>query len=482
MEHLLTYLLKSSLVIGLFYCCYQMFLRNETFFKAKRWFLVSGISIALVFPLLIIKQFIETPMLQIGEKVAPTNNSIESVAVSSNPTDWWFILSAIYVAGCMFFLVQFLIQLFSLYRLIKKGKYQKANSFTMVEIEEDVSPFSFFNFIVFNPNKHSSEDLQTILVHEKAHSTQKHSIDMILAHLLCIFQWANPFAWGYKKAITENLEYIADDTTTRSLSNKKEYQYLLLGENIVPNTSITITNTFINSLIKKRIVMLNKKKSHKRNLLKMGIVLPLLTIAMFMVNTETVAQIKTENNKPYSTFRSEIHSESTIESLNTTINAAKEFNVDLKFDNLKRNNKEEIIAISSSFSSPDGHSGNISFKGEKPTGTFYFYVSKDKLGKILKIGFTTNIETTQIAEGIQTLNKKNNSKNGYTNIKKKYNLTAHGEKPLIIVDGKTMPQSDTLSNLKPNMIESIRVLKNTSATNKYGEKAKNGAIEITLKK
>lgn len=56
-----------------------------------------------------------------------------------------------------------------------------------------------------------------------------------------------------------------------------------------------------------------------------------------------------------------------------------------------------------------------------------------------------------------------------------------GKSPLIIVDGEDAGNS-ALKEIDPNTIKSVNVIKDESAISKYGEKAKNGVIEITLKK
>jgi TonB family protein len=53
--------------------------------------------------------------------------------------------------------------------------------------------------------------------------------------------------------------------------------------------------------------------------------------------------------------------------------------------------------------------------------------------------------------------------------------------PLYVVDGKEITRED-INKVNPNDIESISVLKDSSATAKYGDKGKNGVIEITTKK
>lgn len=66
----------------------------------------------------------------------------------------------------------------------------------------------------------------------------------------------------------------------------------------------------------------------------------------------------------------------------------------------------------------------------------------------------------------------NNSK---SNVKSKY------QNPLFILNGKIIT-SDSIYKIKPNFIKNVFVLKNKNATDKYGEKGKNGVIEIITKK
>lgn len=57
--------------------------------------------------------------------------------------------------------------------------------------------------------------------------------------------------------------------------------------------------------------------------------------------------------------------------------------------------------------------------------------------------------------------------------------TGKTDQPLILVNGKETWQ--TLNNIDPATIESVIVLKGEKANKKYGEKGKNGVLEITLK-
>ena len=57
------------------------------------------------------------------------------------------------------------------------------------------------------------------------------------------------------------------------------------------------------------------------------------------------------------------------------------------------------------------------------------------------------------------------------------------ENVLVIVDGKEFAGGmEGLKDILPDTVHSIRVLKDESAVEKYGEKGRNGVVEVTLKK
>jgi TonB family protein len=59
----------------------------------------------------------------------------------------------------------------------------------------------------------------------------------------------------------------------------------------------------------------------------------------------------------------------------------------------------------------------------------------------------------------------------------------NGKSPLIIVDGKEMDKGlDIMKEIPVNQIETVSLMKDKDAIAKYGEKAKDGAIEIKTKK
>ena len=281
------YLYKASVVITIFYLFYKLFLQRETFFQANRIYLLIGLMASVFFPLIVIPIYIEiTP--SVADTTIPfiVNNESQH-AVYDNSFDWIQFLYIIYSAGLAIFLGKLVIELTSLKLLFSKHSYYKDKPYLLIETENNIPPFSFFNWIVYNPKTFTDEELKHILNHEKAHAKELHSIDIILTQLACVLLWFNPFIWLYKKEIQQNLEFIADKEAQNISNCERSYQHVLLKSS-VKNHKILITNNFYNSQIKKRIIMLHKSKSKKLNALKYALMLPAMAIFLMSFNTKEI--------------------------------------------------------------------------------------------------------------------------------------------------------------------------------------------------
>lgn len=600
------YLIKSAGVIILFYICYKVFLEKETFFEANRWFLFSGVIISLITPLITIPIYIvkEAPSYinTINYETSITSSATASLLTFEN------LVLLTYLLGVTFFFIKFCIELLSVFQLILKNKKEKADNYIYIKTSKKISPFSFFNWIAYNPNSFNPKELEQILTHEKSHAKNLHSLDVLLAQLATVILWFNPFIWLYKNEIEQNLEYIADQNTQDIVNCKKSYQTLLL-KTCIPNYQLALANNFFNSKIKKRIVMLHKNKSNNQKLFKIALVLPLLAVFLMSFNTKEIITYA-ENNSISSIEKEKI--EALIITKNFTDedfeNAKKQFaelGVSLKFKSIKRNSNNEIISIKAEFKSEEGNSGNTSIKGTKPIKpiTFYYNTSTGEIGfgnphelhfahsknsnhTVDKIHFKSNgnndkhenvfvfssssddnhnekheviivdgdsiinqsgdknvfvfksdgnkkvitkekvfhITNGDVEHKVIELKNDDGSKNGVFIIKetkdgniskewveeetenvwveKKGNKiiikenqsgdntiikgenikiqTKDGKTPLIIIDGKEKPYSD-LEKINPDSIETMTVIKGENAVEKYGDKGKDGVIEITTK-
>lgn len=95
------------------------------------------------------------------------------------------------------------------------------------------------------------------------------------------------------------------------------------------------------------------------------------------------------------------------------------------------------------------------------------------------------IQSMNILKGEDAIKKYgNNGKNGVIEINKKIQ-NENGKstvkpEPLYVIDGKESSK-DVLGKISPSSIESVSVLKDETAIKKYGQKGKNGVVEINLK-
>jgi TonB-dependent SusC/RagA subfamily outer membrane receptor len=360
------YLLKASGLVILLILFYYLFLKNETFFKSIRSYFLIGLIIVICLPLIEIPVYVENITNQFN-----TIEFIEATQVQTetlNSFDWIAVLSSIYILGLLLFSLKFIFQLASLSYLITKHKFYKEGKYYFIETSKDISPFSFFNIIIFNNQHFSSEELEQIINHEKAHAMQWHSLDTLLAHILVILLWFNPFVWLYKKAVQQNLEFLADSYALELANNQKLYQLTMLKTSQAAFCT-DISNNFYNSLIKKRIVMLHKNRSTSKNQWKYALLIPMLIAFIFTFNTKTIAQekeiveIKEQEKRKIELV---ITKDSEEDSLNKLKKAANKLNnLDINFKGIKRNSKGEITAIKITAKSK-GSNANYSVTGNNP--------------------------------------------------------------------------------------------------------------------
>lgn len=345
------YLLKASVVVLIFYLFYKLFLQRETFFQSNRFYLFIGLIIALCIPFVVIPIYIEyTP--EITENLTPivisSSNEVALEAqenVTKTAFNYWQLLITVYGAGVVFFLGKLLIELTSLKYLFRRHNSYKNGAYTLIETNEDIPPFSFFNWIVYNPKKYSKEELEHILNHEKVHAKEFHSLDIILSQLACVLFWFNPIMWLYKKEMQQNLEFIADKKAQDFSECEKSYQLILLKSS-VPKRTFLLTNNFYNSQIKKRIIMLHKSKSSKVKAWKYLLILPLLAGLLMSMNTEAIyveADTNTIDNKK--TLEFVVTKSTTDKELKAMSGAVENIGETLVFSKIKRNNSNELTNI-----------------------------------------------------------------------------------------------------------------------------------------
>ncbi|NHN25175.1 hypothetical protein FIA58_005725 [Flavobacterium jejuense] len=490
MENVLFYFLKVNGLLLVFYLAYYIFLRKETFFQSNRWFLLLGIMSAFVFPLISFTTIIwiePEPIIQSSVTYSPIRN-FESQPIEE-PFNWNILLFTCYTIVSLFFLTKLTVEIASFFKIIKNGKKSKSDNIVLVETNESQNPFSFFNYLVFNQSHFSEEELNMILIHEKIHIQQKHSIDVLIGKLLCLLFWINPIVWFYRKAILENLEYIADNQTALLTNNLYVYQKTLLKA-VVCNHQLTITNQFYQSLIKKRIVMLNQNQSNRKKLWKYSLIIPFLVAFVLLFQIETIAQVKEkEDNTTQNTItssstkiESKIDKNSTdkeLKELGDALNEALE--IQLEFDKIKRNKKNEITRIKVSATTDKSYKSVIELdetEGIEPFTVIAF--ENDKKEKIVNFIKNSQKSSTTTSSSVSTIN--NNSvviKYDGWRIEK---YEDDKEPVLFIVNGNKQATGSNINFDYTVKVLNSKELNEKEALKKYGNAGKNGAYEFTIEK
>lgn len=300
------YIIKASIAISLFYGIYIFFLRKDTFNRVKRFYLLFAIGASLLLPLCNINVnmlhdstgiLTEAIIPQIS--ITPERDNVTEILEENQGLTINFSTIIFYtlVSGVVLLFIRLVIQLLSILKIRMNNNVLRDENVRMILMNENAAPFSFFNWI-FLPKKFDDEkDWDIMVAHEKIHSQQKHSFDVLISELFCIFFWWNPVSWLIKREIQVNLEYLADEGVLRKGYEPKAYQYLLL-QITNSNASIQIVNYFNVSQLKKRIIMINKEKSKKVLTAKYLLILP-VALVMILVNiacSETDKTLSTDEN------------------------------------------------------------------------------------------------------------------------------------------------------------------------------------------
>jgi len=495
MEEIIIYLLKSSGLLLAFFVAYHFLLRKETFFVGNRWFLVTGLMTSALLPLFFIKKviFVERPKISINDllQLGHQKNTISPKAITTIESIDWLQIAAIgYGVVALLLILKIVVHLFSVFRLLKNKNIQKENGYSLIDIKEDIVPFSFFNYIVFNSSLYASEELQNILSHEKVHSKQKHSIDVLVAHFFTAIFWINPIVWLYKKAIIQNLEFIADYNAIQHTADKKAYQKTLLK--VVSHQScLPITNHFYQSLIKKRIVMLNKNQSHNRNSWKYAVVIPALIAFVFLFQVKVVAQekisTKTETDIKNSTEQSYVLDYTDPdEGWYSMKNEFVDKGIQTEVSNIKRNKDNKITAINIVMKSDDGRIQKLNLNQSEPINAVEFYISKMSNGKWnfgvrqTKSALSVDSETAFPINEIKDIDliPSIEKHNDYWSINE---IKENDKNFLIIIDGKKQNNSNPIQISNNREIDNIVKIKEVEQLSKYGKEGKNGVVIITTK-
>ena len=506
------YILKSSVCLVLFYLFFRLLLSKETFHRFNRMALLGVLFFSLLIPCIEVTTrhqvevqqavlSIEQLLLMAELETTPANvGAVQETSVIS----WVQIVLLVYWAGILFLACRNIYSLICLFRLIHSGKHEKLEKgVTLVVHNQEIAPFSWMKYIVIS-RKDLEENGREILIHEMAHIHHRHSVDLLVADICIFFQWFNPGAWLLKQELQNIHEYEADETVINEGVNAKEYQLLLIKK-AVGTRLYSMANSFNHSKLKKRITMMLKEKSNPWARLKYLYVLPLAAIAVtafarpeISEKVEEISAVKVNDLAEIVEKKSE---ENVVKELvDTTKNkvVVVGYRTEKKDSVLTSGKKKVAISV-------QGISGEgkplVIINGKESEREVVNALNPERIESVSVIGPEKAIKIygEKAKDGVMDIKLYSEKKFAPRKIEieginktrldalnsgaKSWGATfrsADGGKPLVIIDGKEATGDDPLANISPDRIRSISVLKDKTALAAYGDKGKNGVIEVNL--
>ena len=506
------YILKSSVCLVLFYLFFRLLLSKETFHRFNRMALLGVLFFSLLIPCIEVTTrhqvevqqavlSIEQLLLMAELEATPANvGAVQETSAIS----WVQVVLLVYLAGILFLACRNIYSLICLFRLIHSGKHEKLEKgVTLVVHNQEIAPFSWMKYIVIS-RKDLEENGREILIHEMAHIHHRHSVDLLVADICIFFQWFNPSAWLLKQELQNVHEYEADETVINEGVNAKEYQLLLIKK-AVGTRLYSMANSFNHSKLKKRITMMLKEKSNPWARLKYLYVLPLAAIAVTAFarpeisekmeeisvakvnDLAAIVEKKSEENvvkEPADTAKNRVIVVGYRAEKKDSVLTSGEKKVALSVRGVSGEEKPLVIINGKESDYEVVNALNperiesISVIGAEKAIKIYGEKAKDGLMDI-KLYSEKKFKPKKIEIG--SLNK--TRLDALNSGAKNWGVTFHsatGGKPLIIIDGKEASSDDPLANISPDRIRSISVLKDKNALAAYGDKGKNGVIEVNL--
>ncbi|WP_210487558.1 M56 family metallopeptidase [Rufibacter aurantiacus] len=276
MPALLLYLLQVNVGLALFYATYRLVLRQTTFHHLNRLFLLAGLVMPPLLPLIDLTRFFkkEQQIYQTLQSFSKTWQMPQALAAETPGFDFWLVPVGLFWLGVGVMAVRLVVQMASLYNIHRKSGYGMYEGIRYRQIEAELAPFSFGKAIYFNPGQHPPKDWLPILEHEHTHVRQWHTLDILLMELSTLFNWFNPVVWLLRQDLKQNLEFLTDHQTLQAGIDRKQYQFSLLQT--TGAAPLSFTSSFSYPSLKHRIMMMNKTPSGKAQKFRFVAVVPLL--------------------------------------------------------------------------------------------------------------------------------------------------------------------------------------------------------------
>jgi len=446
MNDVIIYLLKVSAGLAIVFLPYYFLFRNDPNLVIKRFYLFAGMAAAWIIP------FITFRKLPLSVDLAPTV-FIDLDAPASQPfllnnrsiepgltVNWLQAVIFVYLAGLAFMFLK------NLFIMLKWNMtWRRTHDENGVAYTTSDQVFTLFTRIFIPGSLRDEQDLENVLLHEKAHIRQLHFIDLMIIELTLLLTWFNPFSWLISRMIKENHEHLADREVLSAGANPARYRAQLMNHTLGVNV-FRLGTQFNHSLTLKRFNMMKKPKNSPLGIIKIALLIPAVLVTLGLTVGMTPQQ-KTIQGKVVIAETGEPVPGASIVIRNSTTGCVSD--IDGTFMLNVDGNPKLVI----SFVGYESLTVKASEVGKKPL-------------KLEVKTYDLDLESVPLEE------KKTLS---YFAIRNEDGSVSH---PVYVLDGKVVKE---IEGLDPETIESVNVIKDPDDPMMKKYNTKDGVILITTK-
>ena len=293
---ILPYVIKSAMALALLYTCIIPLLEKETFHRLNRILILGCLIMSFAIPLVHFTGGTNPTVDMVRQTVQLPEVLINGDASEQSIWSWADIMICIYIIGVVAIFFMTVVQTVRLTKQLRQCEHITDNrGNTIVLTDCATSPFCLFHYIVMSRDDYAN-NRSYILTHEQEHIRLGHSIDLVVLQAATIIQWFNPFVWLIGKNLKAIHEFEVDEAVLNKGIDATQYQKFLVVK-AVGNRLQPFANNLNKESLKRRIIMMNQKKSNRWMMLKALFVIPVATLAVsvFANTTDMRSMAKAAN-------------------------------------------------------------------------------------------------------------------------------------------------------------------------------------------
>lgn len=273
---MITYSLKVSILLAVFYLFYRLLLSKDTFHRQNRLVLLLTALLSFVLPLCVITIHVSRPVDMPADILVGELSPIALEPSGERISPWAIIFVIVALTRLLYVVVSYV----RLQRFIASCELHPWQDGVVLAVtdREGLSPFSWMHTIVL-PRLDYEHLNHAIITHEMGHIHGGHSWDVLFMELVCALQWYNPVVWMIRQDLRAIHEYEADEAVIEKGFNAHEYLDMLVTK-AAGCSAYSMANSINNSTLKKRIQMMMKQKSIRWQRAKVLYVIPIIALSL----------------------------------------------------------------------------------------------------------------------------------------------------------------------------------------------------------